>query len=100
MWIWFKPDLLQSFDIAVSDVMNALRTQNVQVASGTLNSAPQPNQRYYEYIVQTQGRLQSPKEFENIIVKAGDDGRIVKLKDVARIELGAQDYVTKGYLGE
>lgn len=100
MRIWLKPDLLQSYDIAAGDIISALRTQNVQVASGTLNRAPQPSQNYYEYIVQTQGRLQTPKEFGNVIVKASDDGRIVRLSDVARIELGAQEYVTKGYLGE
>tara|TARA_R110002050_G_scaffold1244_5_gene8827 strand:+ start:129707 stop:132886 length:3180 start_codon:yes stop_codon:yes gene_type:complete len=100
MRIWLKPDLLQSYDIAASDVMNALRTQNVQVASGTLNRAPQPNQNYYEYIVQTQGRLESPEEFGQVIVKTGNDGQIVQLKDIARIELDAQDYVTNGYLGE
>lgn len=100
MRIWLKPDLLQSFDIAAGDIISALRTQNVQVASGTLNRAPQPSQNYYEYIVQTQGRLQTPEEFGNVIVKASDDGRIIRLSDVARIELGAQEYVTKGYLGE
>lgn len=100
MRIWLKPDLLQSYDIAAGDIISALRTQNVQVASGTLNRAPQPSQKYYEYIVQTQGRLQTPEEFGNVIVKASDDGRIVRLSDVARIELGAQEYVTKGYLGE
>jgi hydrophobe/amphiphile efflux-1 (HAE1) family protein len=100
MRIWLKPDLLQSYDIAASDVMTALRTQNVQVASGTLNSAPQPNQNYYEYIVQTQGRLETTEEFGQVIVKTGSDGQIVKLKDIARIELDAQNYVTKGYLGE
>lgn len=100
MRVWLKPDLLQSFDIAAGDIINALRTQNVQVASGTLNRAPQPNQNYYEYIVQTQGRLTTPDEFGDVIVKASDDGKIVRLRDVARIELDAQDYVTKGYLGE
>jgi hydrophobe/amphiphile efflux-1 (HAE1) family protein len=99
MRIWLKPDLLQSFGIAAGDIISALRSQNVQVASGTLNSAPQKDQNYYEYIVQTQGRLETPEEFGEIIVKA-DDGRIVRLKDVARVELGAQEYVTKGYLGE
>lgn len=100
MRVWLKPDLLQSFDIAAGDIINALRTQNVQVASGTLNRAPQPKQNYYEYIVQTQGRLTTPDEFGDVIVKASDDGKIVRLRDVARIELDAQDYVTKGYLGE
>jgi len=100
MRIWLKPDLLQSYDIAAGDVMAALRAQNVQVASGTLNRSPQPQQNYYEYTIQTQGRLKSPEEFGDVIVKTGNDGQIVRLGDVARIELGAQDYVTKGYLGE
>lgn len=99
MRIWLKPDLMQSYGIAAGDIISALRTQNVQVASGTLNRAPQTDQNYYEYIVQTQGRLESPEEFGNVIVKA-DNGRIVRLQDVARIELGAQEYVTKGYLGD
>lgn len=99
MRIWLKPDLLQSFGIAAGDIITALRSQNVQVASGTLNRAPQTKQNFYEYIVQTQGRLESPEEFGEVIVKASE-GRIVRLKDVARIELGAQEYVTKGYLGE
>ncbi|EEF81140.1 efflux RND transporter permease subunit [Methylophaga thiooxydans] len=99
MRIWLKPDLLQSYGIAAGDILTALRSQNIQVASGTLNSAPQTEQNYYEYIVQTQGRLETPEQFGEVIVKASE-GRIVRLKDVARIELGAQEYVTKGYLGE
>lgn len=100
MRIWLDPELIQSLDLTAGDVLTALRGQNVQVASGTLNQSPQPSQNYYEYSVQTQGRLRAPEEFGNIIVKSGDDGRIVRLRDVARIELGAQDYVTRGYLGE
>ncbi|WP_289283056.1 efflux RND transporter permease subunit, partial [Methylophaga sp. UBA5088] len=94
MRLWLKPDLMQSYDIAAGDVISAIRNQNVQVASGTLNRAPQPDQNYYEYIVQTQGRLTTPEEFGEIIVKASDDSRIVRLRDVARIELAAQDYIT------
>lgn len=99
MRIWLKPDLMQSYGIAAGDIISALRSQNVQVASGTLNRAPQTDQNFYEYIVQTQGRLETPEQFGDVIVKASE-GRIVRLKDVARIELGAQEYVTKGYLGE
>lgn len=99
MRIWLKPDLLQSFGITAGDITSALRTQNIQVASGTLNRAPQTEQNYFEYILQTQGRLETPEQFGEVIVKASE-GRIVRLKDVARIELGAQEYVTKGYLGE
>ena len=100
MRIWLDPDLIQSFGLTAGDVLAALRAQNVQVASGTLNQAPQPQQNYFEYSVRTQGRLRAPQEFGNIVVKSGDQGRIVRLNDIARIELGAQDYVTRGYLGE
>lgn len=99
MRIWLDPDLVQSYGLTAGDILTALRSQNVQVASGTLNQSPQPQQNFYEYSVQTQGRLRAPAEFGNIIVKSGEDGRIVRLNDVARIEMGAQDYVTRGYLG-
>ncbi|MFA7553527.1 MAG: multidrug efflux RND transporter permease subunit [Spongiibacteraceae bacterium] len=100
MRIWLNPDLLQTLDLTAGDVLTSLRAQNVQVAGGTLNQSPQPQQNFFEYTIQTQGRLQAPEEFGNIVVKAGDNGRIVRLRDVARIELGAQNYVSKGYLGE
>lgn len=98
MRVWLDPDLIQSLDISPADVVNALRSQNVQVASGTLNQMPQPDQHAFELSIQTQGRLIEPEQFENIIVKAGADGRIVRLKDVGRVELGAQDYVMRGFL--
>jgi hydrophobe/amphiphile efflux-1 (HAE1) family protein len=100
MRIWLDPDMIQSLGMTAGDIVSALRAQNVQVAGGTLNQSPQPQQRFYEYTLQTQGRLQAPEEFGNIIVKSGDAGRLVRLRDVARIELGAQDYGTRGYLGK
>lgn len=99
MRIWLDPDLINSYDLAAEDIVESLRSQNVQIASGTLNSQPQEKQHGIEYNIETQGRLVNPEEFGNIIVKSGENGRIVRLKDVARIELGAQDYFTKGYLG-
>ena len=100
MRIWLDPDLIQSFSMTAGDVLAALRAQNVQVASGTLNQSPQPQQKHFEYAVQTQGRLNTPEEFGNVIVKSGENGQIVRLRDIARIELGAQDYITQGYLRE
>ena len=99
MRVWLNPDLIQSFDITAEEILGALRSQNIQVASGVLNQSPQPKQNAFEFSIQTQGRLIEPEQFENIIVKASDDGRIVRLRDVGRVELGAQDYVTRGYLG-
>ena len=100
MRVWLDPDLVQSYDMSAGDIVRALREQNIQVSSGVLNQSPQPQQNFLEYSIQTQGRLTEPEQFGSIIVKSGDDGRIVRLRDVARIELGAQSYVTKGYMGE
>lgn len=97
MRIWLNPDRIAELDMSPNEVLNALREQNVQVASGTLNQSPVPAQNAYELSVQTQGRLDDASQFENIIVKS-DGGRIVRVKDVGRVELGAQNYITRGFL--
>lgn len=100
MRVWLDPDLIASVDMTAQEVLQALRGQNVQVASGTLNQAPvAAGQTAFELNVQTQGRLSDPEEFERIIIK-NDSGRIVRLKDVGRVELGSESYTTRGYLGE
>lgn len=99
MRIWLDPDLIQSFNLTAGEVLQALRSQNIQVASGILNQSPQPRQLAFELSLQTQGRLIEPQEFEDIIVKSGDDGRIVRIRDVGRVELDAQSYITRGFLG-
>lgn len=100
MRIWLNPDQIQSFGMTAGEVISALRAQNIQVASGTLNEPPMPSQNAFQLSIQTQGRLIEPEQFENVIVKAGTSGRVVRLKDVARVELGASSYVTRGYLGD
>lgn len=100
MRIWLNPDLMNAYDITANDVIGALNSQNVQVASGTLNREPQKTQFGIEYNIETQGRLVKPEEFANIIIKSGKGGRIVRIKDIGRVELGTQDYLTKGYLGK
>ena len=100
MRLWLNPDLMNSYDISTSDVLAALNAQNVQVASGTLNKQPQKKQFGIEYNIETQGRLITPESFANIIIKSGAGGRIVRLKDIGRVELGTQDYLTSGYLGK
>ncbi len=100
MRIWLDPDRIANLDMTAGEVVAALRAQNVQIASGTLNTLPSGKQSAFEINVQTQGKLITEEEFENIIIKAGDNGRIVQLKDVGRVELGAQNYATKGYLGK
>ena len=100
MRIWLDPDLIASVDMTAAEVINALRSQNVQVASGTLNKAPVVDgQTAFEISVQTQGRLTEPEQFESVIIK-NENGRIVRLGNVGRVELGAENYATRGYLGK
>jgi hydrophobe/amphiphile efflux-1 (HAE1) family protein len=101
MRIWFDPDRMASLGLTTSDVINAVRSQNVQVAGGTLNQAPiASGQHAFELSVQTKGRLIEVEEFKEIIVKSGENGALVRLKDVARVELDAESYATRGYLGD
>lgn len=100
MRIWLDPDRIAALNLTAGDVLQALRGQNIQVASGILNQPPMPQQNNFEVSVQTQGRLIDAEQFENIVVKSGDGGRIVRLRDVGRAELGAASYVTRGYLGD
>ncbi|MEQ8192855.1 MAG: multidrug efflux RND transporter permease subunit [Rhodospirillales bacterium] len=98
MRVWLDPDRISSLGLTASDVLAALREQNVQVAGGQLGQPPLDEDRAFQLNLQLQGRLKHPGEFENIIVKSGADGRVVRLRDVARVELGALDYGTRGYL--
>lgn len=100
MRIWLNPELIASLDLSAAEVLQALRGQNVQIASGNLNQPPADQQNAFELNVQTKGRLEEIGEFENIIVKAGPDGRIVRLKDIGRVELGSASYASRGYLGK
>src|SRR5271163_1473277 len=97
MRIWLDPDRLQSLNMTAIDVMTALQTQNIQVASGVLNQQPMNPAGPFEVAVQTLGRLAEPDEFSEIVVKR-TPAALVRLKDVARIELAAQDYTTNSYL--
>jgi HAE1 family hydrophobic/amphiphilic exporter-1 len=92
MRIWIDPEQLKSRSLTTADVLAAVREQNVQVAAGQLGQTPAPKNQNFQYTVTTLGRLTEPDEFENIIIKTGADGRITYLKDVARVELGAQSY--------
>src|SRR5438094_4544818 len=97
MRIWVDPDRLQSLTMTASDVVTALQGQNIQVASGVLDQPPTDKQGAFQIAVQTLGRLANPDEFANIVVKE-TPGAVVRLKDVARIELAAVDYSSNSYL--
>ena len=97
MRVWLDPDRLQSLGMTANDVVASLQGQNVQVASGVLNQPPVPNQGAFQIAVQTQGRLANPEDFANITVKQTANA-VVRLKDVARVELAALDYSSNSYL--
>ncbi len=90
--IWMQPDKLSQLGLAASDVISAVRAQNSQFAGGRVGVEPMPEAVDFTFSVQAQGRLATPEEFEQIIVHTTDAGAIVRLKDVARVELGAQTY--------
>jgi len=96
--IWLDPDKLAAYGLTPADVVAAVREQNVQVSGGSLGAQPAPRDSAFQLTVTTQGRFQDPAEFRRIIVRSTREGRIVRLQDVARIELGAQDYATGSYL--
>ena len=100
MRIWLNPELLRARDLTASDVVNAVRSQNVQVASGSLNQPPVPQAAAFQMNIEALGRLRDVNEFEQIIVQTDEQGRITRLGDVARIEIAAQDYSQSSYLND
>ncbi|MBU3077273.1 efflux RND transporter permease subunit [Sphingomonas quercus] len=101
MRVWVDPDLAASRNLTVDEVVAAIRAQNAQVAAGAVGQPPYGKTRSaFELGVQVKGRLTSPEEFGQIIVKRETNGALTRLRDVARIELGAQDYGTNAYLGK
>ncbi|MGL6211430.1 MAG: efflux RND transporter permease subunit, partial [Paracoccaceae bacterium] len=96
--VWLDPDRLASFGLTAGDVVGAIREQNIQVSGGTLGAPPNESAADFEVSVTTQGRLEDPRQFERVIVRATEDGRIVRVADVARVEIGARSYSTNSYL--
>jgi hydrophobe/amphiphile efflux-1 (HAE1) family protein len=98
MRLWLDPDRAADLNLTAGDIVGAVRGQNVQVAGGQLAAPPVPSNRAFQPALTLQGRLIEPDQFSNIIVKSGDDGRVVRVGDVGRVELGAEDYTTNSYL--
>ncbi|TDI30627.1 MAG: multidrug efflux RND transporter permease subunit [Acidobacteria bacterium] len=92
MRIWLDPGLLKARSLTTNDVISAIREQNIQVAAGKIGEPPTSKGQSFEYTVSTLGRLTDPEQFRNIIVKRGDRGQIVRVRDIARVELGSQTY--------
>jgi HAE1 family hydrophobic/amphiphilic exporter-1 len=96
--IWLDPQRMASYGLLASEVVTALRDQNVQVSGGSIGAPPVPSDVPFQLNVTTQGRFENAEQFRQVIVKSGGDGRLVRLQDIARVELGARDYVTNSYL--
>ena len=102
MRIWIDTERAAELDLTASEIVAALREQNIQVASGTVNQAPVPTKNAFELSVQTQGRLTAPEQFENIVLRgsANGQGGVIRVRDIARAELGAESYSTNAYMDE
>lgn len=92
MRFWLNPDKLASMNLATTDVVASIRDQNLQVAAGAIGQPPGPSSQTFQYTILTKGRLAETEEFENIIIKTRPDGSVVRMKDVGRVELGAENY--------
>ncbi len=98
MRIWLNPNKMSTLNLTAKDVISAVKSQNIQVAAGKIGGMPAPDQQQNQYVLQTKGRLTSTDEFANIVIRANKDGSIIRLSDVARLELGAQGYEADGQL--
>ncbi|MDA7086445.1 efflux RND transporter permease subunit [Pseudomonas sp. SA3-5] len=96
--VWLDPNKVASRNLTATDVVNAIREQNRQVAAGSLGAPPSDAGNSFQLSINTQGRLVSEEEFEDIIIRAGDDGEITRLRDIARIELGSSQYALRSLL--
>lgn len=96
--VWLDPNKTASRNLTATDVVTAIREQNRQVAAGQLGAPPAPTAQSFQLSINTQGRLVTEEEFENIVIRAGDDGEITRLKDIARVELGSSQYALRSLL--
>lgn len=98
MRIWLDPDKLAARNLTAGDVTRSLREQNLQIAAGSLGQPPVPSGTDFQYTLVAQGRLLTVEQFGDVVVKTGTDGEVTRVRDVARVELGARDYSTKTYM--
>lgn len=98
MRVWLDPERIAALNLAAEEVLGALRQQNIQVAGGAIGEPPISATGAFQMPIQLRGRLRDSTEFEQIIIKSGTDGRVVRLKDIAKVELGALSYASFGYM--
>jgi hydrophobe/amphiphile efflux-1 (HAE1) family protein len=97
MRIWVDPDKAAAYNISANEILSALRAQNAQVSAGVLNQPPAGQNDAYEVNVEALGRLETPAQFGDIAIKADSQGRITRIRDIGRVELGSVDYGSKAY---
>ena len=98
MRVWLDPDKVAARGLTAGEVVAALQAANLQVAAGSINQPPATSDAAFTLNVKTLGRLTSTDQFEDIVVHAEPDGQVVRVRDIARVELGAQDYTVNAYL--
>jgi multidrug efflux pump len=98
MRVWLDPDRLAARELTATDVVRAIREQNVQVAAGVLGAPPAPSDTTFQLLINAQGRLASEDQFADIVVRATPEGQITRLRDVGRVELGSDQYALRSYL--
>ena len=98
MRIWLDPDKAAAYDLNASEVLSALRAQNLQISAGILNQPPTSGGAAYQINVEALGRLTTPEQFANIIVKSDSRGRVTRIRDIGRVEVGAADYGSTAYM--
>lgn len=100
MRVWLDPQKMEALNVSVQDLVQALQQQNVQAAAGQIGSPPNPSQQQQTLTISGQGRLQDPREFANVVVRTNAQGGMVRIGDVARVELGAQNYQVNSTLNQ
>src|ERR1700729_2400675 len=98
MRIWLKPDKVAANNLNGNEVLAALRAQNLQISAGILNQPPVPGHEAYQINVAALGRLSTPDQFGDIVVKSDSQGRVTRVRDIGRVEVGAADYGSTAYM--
>ncbi|HYE43236.1 MAG TPA: efflux RND transporter permease subunit, partial [Caulobacteraceae bacterium] len=99
MRVWIDPDRAAARNLTADEIVAALRAQNIQAAGGSLGQAPYDTNVANQLPVQVEGRLSDPEQFGDVVIKTDAEGRVIRVRDVARVELGSQDYGIRGYFG-
>ncbi len=98
MRVWLDPDRMAGFGMTAGDVIRSLQAQNVQIAAGSLGQPPTPSGQAFQVTINAQGRFATPEQFGEVVIKSADDGKLLRVRDVGNVELGAREYTTNSYL--